>query len=99
MYRPRVLSLKSPSEITRELSKIGVDPRGVEKLLPKGIVRVIRVEKLPSPAAHILKQQVYLNEQGQVILIHVARVPLFLPYTFIIFIFTFKIAKCYFFYP
>jgi dihydropteroate synthase len=56
MYRPRVLFLKSPSEITRELSKIGVDPRGVEKLLPKGVVRVIRVEKLPSPAAHILKQ-------------------------------------------
>jgi len=56
MYRLRVLSLKNPNEIARELAKIGADPRGIEKLMPKGVVRFIKVKGLSAPAAHILKQ-------------------------------------------
>ncbi len=56
MYRLRVLSLKNRNEIVHELAKIGVDPEGIKKLAPKGIVRLTRISGLPAPAAHILKQ-------------------------------------------
>ncbi len=56
MYRLRVLLLKTPNELAAELARIGVDPRGVEKLVPKGVVRFVKVRNLPAAAAHILKQ-------------------------------------------
>jgi dihydropteroate synthase len=56
MYRLRVLPLKSPEEIVRELTAIGVDPKGIEKLTPKGVVRLTKITGLEAPAAHILKQ-------------------------------------------
>lgn len=56
MCRLRVLSIESPSEIAHELAKIGVDPAGIEKLVPKGIVRLTKVRGLQAAAAHILKQ-------------------------------------------
>jgi len=50
------LSLKDWNEIAHELAKIGVDPGGVKKLTPKGIVRLTKISGLQAPAAHILKQ-------------------------------------------
>ena len=43
--------------------------------------------------AHILKQQGYLNCNGQIMLIHFSGVPLFLPYAFVILIFMVKFPK------
>jgi len=56
MYRLRVLSLKNRNNIAHELAKIGVDPGGIEKMTPKGILRLIKIDGITSPAAHILKQ-------------------------------------------
>jgi len=56
MCRLRVLSLKNRNEIAQELARVGVDPGGIKKLAPKGMVRLMKVSGLPSPAAHILKQ-------------------------------------------
>lgn len=56
MCRPRVLSTRESDEIARELAKVGVHPGGIEKLVPKGVVRLVKVRRLPGAAAHILKQ-------------------------------------------
>jgi len=56
MYRLRVLSLKNGNEIARELARVGVDPGGIKKLTPKGVVRLTKISGLEAPAAHILKQ-------------------------------------------
>lgn len=50
------MSIRESGEIARELAKVGVDPRGIERLVPKGTVRLIKVRGLPAAAAHILKQ-------------------------------------------
>lgn len=56
MCRPRVLSTRESDEIAGELAKVGVHPGGIEKLVPKGVVRLVKVRRLPAAAAHILKQ-------------------------------------------
>lgn len=50
------MSIRESGEIARELAEVGVDPRGIERLVPKGTVRLIKVRGLPAAAAHILKQ-------------------------------------------
>jgi dihydropteroate synthase len=69
MYRLRVLSLKNRNEIADELRKIGVDPGGINKLTPKGVVRITKVSGLPSAAGHILKQTM-LSIGGDVAVSH-----------------------------
>ncbi len=53
----RVLSLNDEKEIRAEFEKIGVDPGGIELMLPKAMSLNIRVSGLTPPAALILKQE------------------------------------------
>ncbi len=56
MCRLRVLSLKSPNQIARELRKIGVDPEGIKIMAPKATLRLTKISGLGAPSAHIIKQ-------------------------------------------
>lgn len=55
MIRPLVL--RSAAEARRELERIGVDPGGIARMLPKLELRPILVPQLRPAAANILKQE------------------------------------------
>jgi len=49
------------------MEKIGSDPRGIDIMLPKGIFRAIKIEKVKFAAANILKQEM-LAKGGEAVL-------------------------------
>lgn len=53
----RVLVIQSLPEIEKALAEIGVDPRGVEIMSPKGINRLVKLENLDVRAANVIKQE------------------------------------------
>lgn len=53
----RILDIRELSQATKELKRIGTDPRSWDILAPKTVFRVIKVSDLPFPAATILKQE------------------------------------------
>ncbi|OQX86336.1 dihydropteroate synthase, partial [candidate division KSB1 bacterium 4484_87] len=53
----RILALKNEGEIRAEFEKIGVDPGGIDLMVPKAMSLNIRICGLTSPAALILKQE------------------------------------------
>lgn len=53
----RRLALSSPEEAARELARIGVDPAGISRMLPKLDVVALLVPAVRPPAANILKQE------------------------------------------
>lgn len=59
--RPRVLILPSREQIISEFRSIGVDPRGIEIMLKKSQLLLIKVSDVKIPAANILKQNMLSN--------------------------------------
>ena len=53
----RLLSLDTPDDLMREFSRIGVDAGGWVRMGPKGFMRFVKVSRLPSFCANILKQE------------------------------------------
>lgn len=55
-HRVRLLNLPSPTDLAREMERLGSDPGGVHIMAPKAEGLVIRVENVRGKAASILKQ-------------------------------------------
>ena len=53
----RILKLDSYSDVKKEFELIGVDPAGIDLMIPKAFQLNIRVRELSVPAALILKQE------------------------------------------
>jgi len=58
-YNPRVLT----GRLKSEFEMIGVDPAGIDIMLPKSEFRAVKLKKVPSTAANIIKQEM-LSEGG-----------------------------------
>lgn len=56
-YSVRWIKLDNEVEARRAIQQIGSDPGGVAHMAGKSIGRALKVENLPLPAAHILKQE------------------------------------------
>jgi len=56
-YNVRLLRCEHEASLRQEMAAIGVDPRGMDIMTPKGRSHLIKVEKLTFPAASILKQE------------------------------------------
>ncbi len=54
----QVLSINSPKEITAALREIGVHEDGIRIMSGKAATRLIRIKRLPSWSANILKQEI-----------------------------------------
>ena len=54
---PYVLALKRPEDLIGEFKDIGVDGGGIEIMLAKGFLRIIKIHQIPSFLANILKQE------------------------------------------
>lgn len=59
--RPRVLVLQSREQIISEFRSIGVDSRGIEIMLEKAQLLLIKISDIKIPAANILKQIMLSN--------------------------------------
>lgn len=53
----RILEIKDEKRAQRELQKLGADPQGVTLMAPKAVFRAVRLKKVRSVAANILKQE------------------------------------------
>ncbi len=53
----RVLHITSPQDACRELSTIGADPKGIQRMTSKMQQLNLKLERINAPAANILKQQ------------------------------------------
>lgn len=53
----RVLSIDDLESIRREMREIGSTPQGIERMCTKGILRLVKVEGVKTPAANIMKQE------------------------------------------
>ena len=53
----RVLSIDDIESIRREMREIGSTPHGIERMCPKGVLRLVKVEGVRTPAANIMKQE------------------------------------------
>ncbi len=56
-HNPRIEILGDEIEVTKEMERIGVDPRGIELMAPKALFQTIKLEDVGSTAANILKQE------------------------------------------
>lgn len=56
-YIIRPLSLSSPAAARKELERIGVDPGGIARMLPKIRQHTLLISQVPPPAANIIKQE------------------------------------------
>ncbi|MEK7849750.1 MAG: dihydropteroate synthase [Candidatus Omnitrophota bacterium] len=54
---PYVLALENPDRLKQEFNRIGVDWRGSSIMVPKGFTRIVKISRLPSFLANILKQE------------------------------------------
>ncbi|MFH0941385.1 MAG: dihydropteroate synthase [Candidatus Omnitrophota bacterium] len=54
---PYVLALENPDSLKQEFNRIGVDWRGSSIMVPKGFTRIVKISRLPSFLANILKQE------------------------------------------
>lgn len=63
-YNVRLIRCDSEGALREEMQAIGVDPRGIAIMAPKGRFHLLRVEKVPFAAASILKQEM-LSKGGE----------------------------------
>ncbi|BDG60911.1 dihydropteroate synthase [Caldinitratiruptor microaerophilus] len=56
-FRARMLDLPTLEALSREMRRLEVDRGGIPLMAPKGIVRAILVEDVPTKAANIIKQE------------------------------------------
>jgi len=66
-FNPRIIEFDTLDELRAEMEKIGTDPRGIEIMAPKGILRAIKLEGVGYAAANILKQEM-LAKGGEAVL-------------------------------
>ncbi|MGL6014811.1 MAG: dihydropteroate synthase, partial [Selenomonadaceae bacterium] len=64
-WQIRVLDIKNKQQAAAELSKLDCDPTGTAIMQEKAVFKVIRVEKLDTKAANVLKQT-FLGKGGEV---------------------------------
>lgn len=57
-YQARLLSLDSLPDLQREMMALGADKGGITIMAAKGVIRLIRVEQIPTQAANIIKQEI-----------------------------------------
>jgi|GEM_PF-586031 len=57
-YQARLLSLDSLPDLQREMALLGADKGGITIMAAKGVIRLIRVEQIPTQAANIIKQEI-----------------------------------------
>lgn len=57
-FRTRVLELPEIQHLSREMQRIAVDRGGIPLMAPKGVMRAILVEDVPTRAANIIKQEI-----------------------------------------
>ncbi|HEY8346521.1 MAG TPA: dihydropteroate synthase [Symbiobacteriaceae bacterium] len=57
-YRARLLTLSTLEELRQELTRLGVHRGGIPIMAAKGVLRLIRVDQIPTPAANIIKQEI-----------------------------------------
>ncbi|TWH58863.1 dihydropteroate synthase [Desulfitobacterium sp. LBE] len=56
-YSPRWISLNNETEAKKAMQQIGSDPGGIAHMVGKPIGRALKLENVPLPAAHIIKQE------------------------------------------
>lgn len=56
-YNMRWLKVNNVAQARKVLEQIGVDDGGIPYMVGKAVTRVIKLEKVPTSAAHILKQE------------------------------------------
>ncbi|SHN70675.1 dihydropteroate synthase [Desulfitobacterium chlororespirans] len=56
-YSPRWISLNNETEAKKAMQQIGSDPGGIAHMAGKPIGRALKLENVPLPAAHIIKQE------------------------------------------
>ena len=56
-YNMRWLEVNTVAQARKVLEQIGVDAGGIPYMVGKAVTRVIKLEKVPAAAAHILKQE------------------------------------------
>lgn len=64
-YNPQLVNIKSLEDAKKEMNKIGCDPKGIEIMAPKAILKVIKLEKVLLQDAFIIKQDM-LSIGGEV---------------------------------
>lgn len=74
-----ILNIDSAAGAEKALKELGVSARGVEIMVPKALFQVIRLEKVDTRAANILKQT--MLSQGAECAVSAATVNLAAPYT------------------
>lgn len=55
-YNPRVISHNNGGFLRQELEKIGVHPRGIERIFPRSQFLAVKLENISRPQCHIIKQ-------------------------------------------
>lgn len=65
-YSPRVLDLVDRNQIIKEFQTVGVDPVGIDIMLPKAQFRIVKLKSIPVVAANIIKQDM-LSKGGEVV--------------------------------
>ena len=63
----RILCLSAPEDLRAEMEKIECDSRGIDIMLPKGLFRAVKLERVRFAAANILKQEM-LAKGGEAVL-------------------------------
>src|SRR5690242_18615508 len=53
----RILTADTPAEVRHEIARVGCHADGVQIMLPKGLLRLVRLERVPVKAASVLKQE------------------------------------------
>jgi len=65
-HNARVMALSSPQEIAEEMTRVGAEPGGVERMLPKARHYLVKLEGVRTPLAHILKET-FLSAGGDAV--------------------------------
>ncbi|MDO8682167.1 MAG: dihydropteroate synthase [Armatimonadota bacterium] len=65
-HNARVLALESKSEIADEMRRVGAEPSGIARMLPKTRHFVVKLESVRTPMAHILKES-FLSAGGDAV--------------------------------
>ncbi|WP_245683799.1 dihydropteroate synthase [Vulcanibacillus modesticaldus] len=66
-YNTHLIKVDSSAKLKEEMNKIGADNAGINVMLPKGEMLLIKVQRVPLEAANILKQEL-LSKNGEAVL-------------------------------
>lgn len=57
-YLARLLDLSTLDSLTREMNRLEVDKGGIPIMASKGILRLVAVDRIPTAAANVIKQEI-----------------------------------------